>query len=486
MDQLTLTELDKGRDIVINNLRQNIQIFAATLYSERTTGPFWNRKLETSSPFLQTNNPNICCLIETGNRSSTEVKPGICLVSTTQPLSHQGKESETRLVTSGNKRQPQYFVLKIYNLDSLDIRFFDKPRIPALWSTQCLYPQVADLKYLGSDNFTNEYLIGFILRDLYLRPQGLPPQLPSQQIQAQQPQLRGIQRFDGVNPGSNRLNGVIDFISATICNSGTSKKGVILLEYADLGDVISLVRNPLNSEFRNVQTFTDQAGNPVQLNSLQPKVIVDIYKQIVANLDFLHQEVEFNHGDLKANNILVKSSPSRGNYKGLSWDSTFTVKMADFAKSSLTITDNSKRRIRLFNYSSYAERYQSIFPFVPSIDSQFGEPYYVMDANTNASGLAWIRHLGIPFYFSWDTYTFAISMLLIPEVFYPVMTNEKLRAVLFDSLWFADEYSTVWTRLYNAVQAQKPNSYSITLDILRGLKLKCRANNILLEGLKTV
>src|SRR6185437_14856617 len=102
MNQQTSTEFDKGRDIVINALRQNPQIFASTLYSERTTGFIWNRKLETSSPFLQTNNPAICCLIGT---SSTEIKPGICLTSTTEPLSHQGKESETLLVTSGSKRQ---------------------------------------------------------------------------------------------------------------------------------------------------------------------------------------------------------------------------------------------------------------------------------------------------------------------------------------------------------------------------------------------
>lgn len=451
MAQQTSNPLDKGRNQVVNELHQNPGNFASTLYSERTTGPFWKRQLETSSPFFETNNSALCCLIE-----------NTCSSSEAKPLSHQGKESETRLVTSGPTNQRRYHVLKIYNLDSLNIRFFDTPRIPPLWSPKCFYPDVADLLYLGSDNFTNEYLIGFILKDLYFRAQST----------------------------NTRLNGIIDFISVTVCNSGNSKKSVILMEYANLGDIINLVRNPLNSEFRDVQIFTDQANNPVELDSLKPKIIVDICKQVIANLEFLHDEIEFNHGDLKANNVLVQNTPSRGNYKALAWNSEITVKMADFAKSSLTITDKSNRRIRVFNYSSYAERYQAAFPFIPSINSQFAEPYYIMDANTNVAALTWIRHLGIPFYFSWDTYTFMISLLLIPEIFYPVMIDPKLsprlRPVLFDSLWFLDESSTAYNRLNNAIQQRKPNSYSLVLDILGGLKLKCRANTILLEGLKTV
>jgi hypothetical protein len=142
------------------------------------------------------------------------------------------------------------------------------------------------------------------------------------------------------------------------------------------------------------------------------------------------------------------------------------------------------KKVRLFNHSKYADTYLRLFPFTPSLGNQFNEPYYIIDATTNLSALTHIRHAGVPIYFSWDSYTINISLLLIPEVFYPVMSDNRLRSVLFDNLWFPDEYSEIWNRLHTAVQQRKSNSYNIILDILRGLKLKCRANSILLEGLK--
>ena len=496
MDQQTFDQFNKDREYVLAYLRHDPRTFASTLYTERKTGPFWNRQLETFSPYLSLNNAQLCCLI---GASSVKVKPNICLISKVNPLAHQGKEAETLLVTTGPLRQPQYFVLKVFEMDRPEVRFFESPvsNISHLGSSPqlklCLYPNITNLQYLGSDNFTNEYLVGFVLNEVYRRSatsQG-PPQVeaqPAAPLQLQIPQ--GIQRradgsFDG--SGTVELDGAIRFISATICNSGNKRKGTIIMDYADLGDIKNIVKNPLASDFRTTQEFLDQAGNVVRLNSLKPAIVVDICKQVVANFDFLHRQVEFNHGDLKANNILIQSTPSQGNYQGLAWNSAFTVKLADFGKSSLTIADNQNRRIRLFNYSSAADTYLGIFPFRPSLGTQFDQPYYLLDTNTNLSALARIRHMGIPFFYSMDLYTFIISLLLIPEIFYPVMTDNRLRTALFDNLWFQDDYSTVWTRLYNAIHTRKDNSsYSVILDILTGIKLKCQATTILLDGLKTL
>ena len=486
MDEETLNQFSKDREYVLSYLRHDARTFASTLYTERRTGPFWNRQTETFSPYLSLNNVALCCLI---GSPTTKVKPNICLVSTVEPLAHQGKEGETLLVKAGSIRQPQYFVLKIFNLDRPEIRYFESPisNINRLGSSPqlelCLYPNISDLQYIGADNFTNEYLVGFILNELYRKSSSTTKGAPAQVAQAGQ---RTDGAFDGISATSAGLNGTIRFIAATICNSGTKRKGTIIMDYADLGDIQSFVKNPLTSEYREVQNFSDQGGNRFQFSALKTKVIVDICKQVVANLDFLHREVEFNHGDFKANNVLIKSTTSQGNYQGLTWNSNITVKIADFGKSSLTITDNHSRRTRFFNYSSSAETYLGVFPFKPSIGAQFDQPYYLLDTNTNLAALARIRHMGLPYYFSMDLYTFVISILLIPEIFFPVMTDTKLRTVLFDSLWFQDDYSTAWNRIYNAVQQGKDNSYNVILDILAGLKLKCAATTILLEGLKTL
>ena len=479
MNQQELSVFASEREIVLSALRFNPDQFAATLYSDKTTGPFWNRQTTTFSPYLKSNDANLCCLI--GNLSN-QVKPRLCLMSKVEPLAQQGKEGEILRVQIGDVRQPQYNILKVFNIENLKSIFINSSRnVPNIENTPaCFYPKISQLTYLGSDTFTNEYLVGFLLDELYRRPQDLPA-----------PFLNGaIAPFrndaNALIPQNSRLDGITHFIASTICNSGTSKKGTIIMEYADLGDIVNIVQNPLTSDFREAKVFTDQANNEFQSNSLKLPVIIDIMKQVVVNLDFLHTEVEFNHGDLKATNLVVKSVPSNGNYKGVVWNSNFSVKLIDFAKSSLTITDNTGRRVRLFNYSAAAETYLGVFPFKPVLDSEFGEPYYIMNANFNVSALAVIRHMGLPFYFSWDTYTFLVSLLLIPEIFYPIMTNRILKALLFDSLWFPDELSTIYTRIYTAILQGQPNSYTIITEILKGLKLKCGANSILLNNLKSI
>lgn len=470
MNQQELFTFAKERQIVLSALRFNPEQFAATLYSDSTSGPFWNRQTITYSPYLKSNDPNLCCLV--GNLNIVD-KPRLCLISKVEPLSNQGKEGQISRVTIGDIRNPQYNILKVYDLDKLQSIFINGSRSVSNIenSPSCFYPKTSELTYLGSDVFTNEYLIGFILDELYKRPQDSPPALnaPAQQ-----------------NARAQNLDGITHFIASTICNSGTSKKGSIIMEYADLGDIVNIVYNSLTSEFRETKSFISQDNIEFQSNSLKVPVILDIIKQVVVNLDFLHTEVEFNHGDLKATNLVVKSTPSNGNYKGVVWNSNFTVKLIDFAKSSLTISDGTGRRVRLFNYLESADIYLNIFPFKPVVSSEFGQPYYIMDSTFNVTALATIRHMGVPFYFSWDTYTFLISLLLIPEIFYPLMTNKILKALLFDSLWFPDELSTIYTRIYSAILQNKPNSYTVITEILKGLKLKCNANTILLTNLKSV
>jgi hypothetical protein len=512
MDQQTLTQFDNDRSYLVSSLYRDPQTFASTLYSETISGNFWNQQITTFSPYLTMNNVQLCCLI---GASSTNIKPNICLHSKITPLS-KGKEGEALLITSGGFRQPQYFILKVFELNRPEVYFFKLPISGLSYlgnSSQiqlCLYPNIDNLQYIGSDNFTNEYLVGFILSYIYSQiTSKAEPAIRRLQLELRAQGGGGfnqfgtgqeIQQTSGIydendesinrvqnenNDPINGLNGVIKFLSATICNSGKRRRGTIIMEYADLGDIYNFVKNPLGAEFRNTLNFSDQDGNSVTLQALKNDVIVDIFKQVIANLEFLHEKVEFNHGDFKANNILIQSTPSTGNYRGLNWKSSFTVKFADFAKSSLTIIDSSGIPVRLFNYSSSAETYLGVFPFRPSLGTQFEESYYLLDTSTNVSLLARIRHMGIPYYYSFDTYTFMISLLMIPEIYYPIMTNVTLRKVIWDNLWFEDDYSTAWSRLFNAIKEGK-NAYGDILVILSGLKLKCRANTILVDALKNL
>src|SRR4051794_36738386 len=114
MDQQTIDQFNKHRTEIIASLRSDPRRFASNLYIEKNTGPFWNRKLETSSPYLQTNDAQLCCLIDF---SSTKIKPNICMISKVTPLQHQGKEGQTLMVKSGTIKNPKYYIIKVFDMD---------------------------------------------------------------------------------------------------------------------------------------------------------------------------------------------------------------------------------------------------------------------------------------------------------------------------------------------------------------------------------
>jgi hypothetical protein len=216
--------------------------------------------LESSSPYLSTNTVQLCCLI---GASSSQIKPNICLYSNVRRLSG-GKEGENYLVTTGNPRQPENFILKVFEFDQ---PLTDLARVISnSFLEQCFYPDLVDLKYVGTDNFTNEYLIGLILTSLYYG-QGsgqfpsAPPRIPAlvpapapigglgglniapgplpPPLSPAVPRARGqAGTLPGINLGlpgrdgsSAQLNGVIRFIAATVCNSGNKRRGAIMIYF---------------------------------------------------------------------------------------------------------------------------------------------------------------------------------------------------------------------------------------------------------------
>src|SRR5436305_6688505 len=121
MDQETLNEFKQSRDYLLYYLNYDPRTFAATLYTETPTGPVWNRKIDTYSPYLPISTSSLCCLI---GASGQQIKPNICLYSTIKPLA-KGKEGETILI-SGPSEEDQKFVLKIFIVDKVETKFFEQ------------------------------------------------------------------------------------------------------------------------------------------------------------------------------------------------------------------------------------------------------------------------------------------------------------------------------------------------------------------------
>lgn len=468
MSSTITAQFKQGVNWLLSNLSSDPRRFAATIYAEVTIGGIFNKKITTYSPYIKLNDEQLCCIINQIGHSAVTKNTQVCVFSFERDLQTNGRESgymrgDSYLIRAG----PLQLVAKItpINYGGLSVIFFDEA--PANIKTllrdieknpnigRCLYPDLQSLKFLGSDSFTNEILIGYILDFIY-------------------------------DTYGKSLSGNILFHSATICDFDSVRYGMKILEYADLGDLEKFARNPINAQYLEARSFLTSEGVTIRLSSFLPQAIVDFTKQLVVNLDFLHKTIEFNHGELMPSNVLVQSTQSRGNYLGVEWDSTVTLKLADFETSSLTMKVASGEKIRVYNRNPATDKYRALSPFRPEVVNYYGEPGYVLGYSLSVTFLNEIRHMGIPYYYSFDLYTFIIGFLMIPEVYYPVMTNESLRRILWEPLWFPDEISTAFIRLDSAIKSNKKITYDVILDVLNGLRLKCRATELVLAGLRTL
>ena len=81
--------------------------------------------------------------------------------------------------------------------------------------------------------------------------------------------------------------------------------------------------------------------------------------------------------------------------------------------------------------------------------------------------------MGIPFYQTFDTYVFIISFLLIPEIFRSVFTDNNLKSLIWDPLWFPEDVSKVYSLLIKSIINEDKNGVSTIFSILKNIKLKC-------------
>ena len=194
----------------------------------------------------------------------------------------------------------------------------------------------------------------------------------------------------------------------------------------------------------------------------------------------------FNHGDLKIENILVANQSTSFSYENMTHSSNITFKLSDFERSSMTLDRGKKATaIRMYNRNPRLAATLKVFAFDPKINKQFGELYYQVEANLDATSYARIRHMGVPYYSSWDTYTFIVSLLSLPQVFFPVFTDPTLKRILFDDMFFAEDTTRIYNGIFKAVRSGNTLTMDQILKLLRNSKLKCEATETLFDSLVT-
>jgi len=291
-------------------------------------------------------------------------------------------------------------------------------------------PDNDKLKYLGSDEFTNQLLISSIIRTFY----------SDQQL------YNGIQLIHG----------------ASICQEKNSYYGYLLFDHPHYGSFSEFLTL---DQFKIDITITDFSSSSRNVKILNPNYIESLLDNVINNLLYLQKICDFRHGELYINNVNITVDPKISPVVPVS-------RIHNFKKSSLNITNNTDK-FRLYNLSPFTQLIFKLNPFSPTLGNQFNDDYYILN---NDDVESYIQHMTVPIYSSLDIYTFLVSCLLTPSIYYGIMSQEKLKNKYWNNLWFIDNVSEVWNRIYKFINLNKSHSYTDVLSVIHGIKLKIKLN----------
>lgn len=416
-------------------------------------------------PIIPYNDPELCCILNSikepsksspAEISSISLSNETCLYQNVKPLGPRGAVGVPYIVTVNNNTM----IAKLTTLDGVYSKYLKDPpsKITGYPSSQiitrnCLVDiRVNNIKYIASDEFTNETLIAYILNYL-AHQQSIPPLF-------------------------------VRHYQAAICDDPTTGEsfGLNLMENCDLGPLDKLSNHP---DFAShVFTYNvNDAGSQKILQLVEPETILQILTQITVGLHSLQTFINFTSGDLKAGNIFVKSDSIDTRYMGIPIIAPFTCKIADYGKSSCMLYKGEDHGIRFYNDSPLANVYLSLHPFENDIIRDDGEYFYSISSILNVQLYTRTRHMGIPFYHSFDYYTVIVSILTHPAFYYPFFATDYLRKIFWDPIWKYDG-PTVMEKIKVHVDNGTGSSINDALDILKGVSLRCNAVQTVIQQLQ--
>jgi hypothetical protein len=409
-------------------------------------------------PIIPYNDPNICCILDkiVGSQSIN----GSCNTLSVNALGPRGKIGVPYKIKSEDGIE---LIVKISKIDKLYSNFNTKPPtsiapIDSRERYHCISNiKFSKIRYIASDEFTNETLIAYALNYVALQA-SLPPLF--------------VRHYQGA-----------------ICSNSETKEtyGLNIMENCDLGHLDKLQENPYYNKDEREYQINDIGRNIIGY-LVDADIIFQILTQLTIGLYILQSYTGFVSGDLKAGNVFIKSDPIDTEYMGIKLKASFTCKIADYGKSSCMLPLLNGTSIRFYNDSTLANVYLKIHPFEPDISKSDGEYYYTIGNLLVSQIYTRTRHMGIPFYRSFDYYTVLVSMLTHPAFYYMFFANGKLRSVFWDPIWVNDsllnEGEEVMKRIHQYVIESKGQRISDAITMLKGLRLKCGAIRLVIKQLK--
>ncbi len=358
-------------------------------------------------------------------------------------------------------RWSKYRDTDIFNLKELKKSIEAKPEL----ATVCLGVNKFSYQYIGCDDFANEILIGSLVRAAFENEKSMPPLY-------------------------NKI------YTQSMCGS----YGLILMDYAEKTDLYSFSARPdLGDFFTTVQVNFN--GRLSAVTAVKPEATWLIMKQVACALDFLQGKIEFVHSDLKAQNVLLSTRPSTGTYKGVNLSGKLSARISDYGNASATIKSTDpidKDPIRFFN-EIRATRY------VPGLSADFelkaktgtncfqvgvggaakcGDAlWWKLPSNFDYKMSLITAHSGLPFYRSYDWYIFMVSIMMCENFFNSILSDAKLKGILWDSLWLGEELNGATLEVKKS-HGKRP-SLERALDFLKNRHMRCDALPNAIENMKS-
>ncbi len=379
------------------------------------------------------------------------------------PLGQSGKIGVPYLLQD---RDGNTLIMKLSALDDYRADFDLKPSSAIDDNSKLCLSRVnlRDMQFIKSDEFTNETLIAYIL---------------NAKIKDTDPQF------------------YVKHYSANICtdnqdiNRGLISKakldpnltyGANIMEYCDLGMVSYIARTPFFSQY-----LSSYHVNHLGVDSIKKLFHVDLIKciltQVTLGLHVMQKRCGFTSGDLKCGNVFIKSEPVDVTYMGIRIEAPFSCKIADYGKSSAQIQRADGKVVRCYNDSTLANIYLALHPFKNEFYVSRGELYYTPDLSPTQMYTR-TRHMGIPYYQSFDYYTFLVSFLTIAEVYYTFFSSSELMDIFWYPVFTQSSNVMVRENIYRHVLNGTGARYPDTIAMLKSTPLKCDAMELVIAALQ--
>lgn len=314
--------------------------------------------------------------------------------------------------------------------------------VASLKNGKDLIEKYSKMNYLGSDSFTNSFLINWYLNDeLY-------------------------------NTFYGKVSNIVHNNISFICND----KGYTLHEYTDIG-IISLFQD--FPEY--LDNMDNKNGKPSPTSKADDKSPLDktlvkgIIMQLFAILSYL-RKYDFSHGNPSTNSLKFKIEPVSYIIDGVHVKCPVALKLDDFSNSGCTILNNYTR---LYSKSIVGDEELKKKTYDPIVETNHYENgkvtvYRLKDPvkyiKSNILFL-YMKHLGLPVYSSsFDAYSFMI-VLMCERSFYISVINDLVLNAFWKSMWVSD-FDIISDRIRNYHEKSSISPIDV-YSILSNINLRC-------------